>query len=53
MNAIRPFSKDVRFPVSVCNYLIDGLDQRLTSIFHRNYPDYGQPHDMLASHQCS
>jgi hypothetical protein len=53
MNAIRPFSKDVCFPVSMCNYLIDGLDQRLTSIFRRNYPNYGQPHDMLASHQRS
>jgi hypothetical protein len=26
MNAICPFSKDVRFPISVCNYLIDCLD---------------------------
>jgi hypothetical protein len=53
MNAIRPFSKGVCFPVSVCNYLIDGLDQCLTSIFYCNHPDYGQPHDMLASHQHS
>jgi hypothetical protein len=53
INAICHFSKDVCFPVSVCNYLNDGLDQRLTLIFHRNYPDYSQPHDMLASHQCS
>jgi hypothetical protein len=37
----------------MCNYLIDGLDQRLTSIFHCNYSNYSQPHDMLASHQCS
>jgi hypothetical protein len=51
INAICPFSKDICFPVSVCNYLIDGLDQRLTSIFHCNYSDYGQPHVMLASHQ--
>jgi hypothetical protein len=53
MNAICPFSKDTCFLLSICNYLIDGLDQRLTSIFHRKYPDYGQPHDMLASHQRS
>jgi hypothetical protein len=53
MNTICPFSKDVCFPVSICHYLINGLDQCLTSIFHWNYPDYGQPHDMLASHQCS
>jgi hypothetical protein len=53
MNAIRPFSEGICFPVSICNYLIDSLDQRLTSIFCYNYPDYGQPHDMLASHQRS
>jgi hypothetical protein len=53
MNAIHPFSEDVLFPASVCNYLIDGLDQRLTSTFRPNYPDYCQPHDMLASHQRS
>ena len=53
MIVICHFNKDVRFPISICNYLIDGLDQHLTSIFHQNYPDYGQPHDMLASHQCS
>ncbi len=53
MNAICSFSKDICFFVSKCNYLIDGLDQRPTSIFRRNYPDYGQPHDMLASHQRS
>jgi hypothetical protein len=53
MNAICPFSKDVCFPVSVCNYLIDGLDHHLTSIFCCIYPDYVQPHNMLASHQRS
>jgi hypothetical protein len=53
MNAISPSSKEVCFSVSMCNCLIDGLDQCLTSIFHCNYPDYGQPHDMLASHQHS
>ncbi len=53
MNAIFPFSKDICIPVSVCNYLIDNLDQCLTSIFHCNYLDYGQPHKMLASHQRS
>jgi hypothetical protein len=41
----------MRFPVSVCNYLINGLDQRLVSIFCRNYPKYGQLHDMLAAFQ--
>jgi hypothetical protein len=53
VNPICPFSKDVCFPVSMCNYLIDGLDHRLTSISRHNYPNYGQPHNMLASHQCS
>jgi hypothetical protein len=53
MNTIHPFSKDVCFPVSVCNYLINGLDQHLTSIFRHNSPNYGQPHNMLASHQRS
>jgi hypothetical protein len=50
MNKICSFGKDVHFPVSLCNYLIDKLDQRLTSC---NYPNYNQPHNMLASHQHS
>jgi hypothetical protein len=41
MNAIHPISEDTGFPVSFCNYLIDGLDQRLVLIFHPNYLDYG------------
>jgi hypothetical protein len=53
MNANHPFSKDVHFPVSVCNYLINSLDQCLTSIFCRNHPDYDQPHDTRASLQRS
>jgi hypothetical protein len=37
MNAMRPFAGDKRFPVSVCNMLIDGIDQCLVPIFRRHY----------------
>jgi hypothetical protein len=33
MNAMQPFAGDKRFPISVCNKLIDGIDQRLVPIF--------------------
>ncbi len=39
MNGMRPFAGEARFPVSVCNMLMDGLDSRLVSIFRRNYKD--------------
>ncbi len=33
MNEMRPFAGEARFPVSICNMLMDGLDLRLISIF--------------------
>ncbi len=36
MNGMHPFAGEARFPVSVCNMLMDGLDSRLVSIFRRN-----------------
>jgi hypothetical protein len=51
MNAMRPFASAARFPKSVCNALIDGLDSRLVPIFHRNYPDHAVLHDLSASYQ--
>ncbi len=53
MNGMRPFAGEARFPVSVCNMLMDGLDSRLVPIFRRNYKDYAQPHDLQASIQRS
>jgi len=40
MNVMRPFAGNARFPKSVCNALIDGLDSRLVPIFRRNYPEH-------------
>ena len=51
MNAMRPFASAARFPKSVCNALIDGLDSRLVPIFRRNYPDHAVLHDLSASYQ--
>ena len=51
MNAMRPFAGEARFPKSVCNALIDGLDKRLIAIFRRNYADHAILHDLDASYQ--
>ncbi len=46
MNAMRPFVGKARFPKSVCNALIDGLDKRLMAIFRRNYVNHAVLHDL-------
>ena len=51
MNAMRSFASAARFPKSVCNALIDGLDSHLVPIFRRNYPDHAVLHDLSASYQ--
>ncbi len=53
MNGMRPFAGEARFPVSLCNMLMDGIDSRLVSIFRRNYKDYAVAHDLQASYQRS
>ena len=53
MNGMRPFAGKARFPVSVCNMLMDGLDSKLVLIFRRNYKDYAIMHDLQASYQRS
>ncbi len=53
MNGMRPFAGETRFPMSVCNMLMDGLDSRLVLIFRQNYKDYVQTHDLQASYQRS
>jgi hypothetical protein len=53
MNATRPFAGDERFPVSVCNKLIDGIDQHLVPIFRRHYRAYAVIHNLQASYQRS
>lgn len=47
------FPANVRFPKSVCNALIDGLDSRLLPIFRRNYPEHSVIHDLGATYQRS
>jgi hypothetical protein len=51
MNAICPFTGKARFPKSVCNALIDSLDNHLAAIFRRNYVDHAVLHDLQASYQ--
>jgi hypothetical protein len=53
MNGMRPFAGKTRFPVSVCNMLMDGLDSRLVSIFQRNYQDYAIAHKLQVLYQQS
>ena len=53
MNAMCPFAGTARFPKSVCNVLIDGLDRRLVPIFCHNYPDHSVMHDLGATYQGS
>jgi hypothetical protein len=53
MNGMRPFAGKARFPVSVCNMLMDCIDSRLVLIFRRNYKDYALAHDLQASYQQS
>ncbi len=53
MNGMQPFAGKARFPVSVCNMLMDGLDSKLVLIFRRNYKDYAIMHDLQASYQRS
>jgi hypothetical protein len=51
MNAMQPFARDECFPVSVCNKLIDGIDQCLVPIFHHHYQAYAVIHNLQASYQ--
>ncbi len=50
---MRPFAGEARFPKSICNALIDGLDKCLMAIFHHNYPNYAVLHDLEAAYQRS
>jgi hypothetical protein len=53
MNAMQPFARDECFPISICNKLINGINQRLVPIFHCHYQEYAVIHDLQASYQCS
>ncbi len=50
---MQPFAGDEPFPVSVCNKLIDGIDQRLVPIFHCHYQAYAVIHDLQVLYQQS
>ncbi len=50
---MQPFAGDEHFPVSVCNKLINGIDQRLVPIFCRHYPAYTVIHNLQALYQQS
>ena len=51
MSAMRPFASDERFPKSVCNALIDGMDGRLLRVFRKYYADHSVLHDLSATFQ--
>ncbi len=53
MNAMHPFASNIRFPKSVNNALIDGLDKHLMPIFCRNHANHALQHNLEASFQRS
>ncbi len=48
-----PFAGEARFPKSICNALIDGLDKCLMAIFRCNYPNHAVLHSLEAAYQRS
>jgi hypothetical protein len=51
MNALRPFSSQREFPISVCQKFQDGLDPRLTTGFRRFFPDHSVIQLLNSTHQ--
>jgi hypothetical protein len=51
MNALRPFSSQREFPISVCQKFQDGLDPRLITGFRRFFPDHSVIRLLVATHQ--
>jgi hypothetical protein len=51
MNALRPFSSQCKFPISVCQKFQNGLDPRLTIGFRRFFPDHSVIQSLVSTHQ--
>jgi hypothetical protein len=51
MNALRPFSGQREFPISVCQKFQDGLDPRLITGFRCFFPDHSVIQLLVSTHQ--
>ncbi len=52
MNALRPFTTEQTYVISVCNRFIQGLDCCLLPCFHRLYPAHLTIHNLNGAYQC-
>ncbi len=51
LNAMRPFTTQKEYPISVCDCFIRGLDHRIVAGFQRMYPLHATVHALNVSHQ--
>jgi len=51
LNASRPFAVQERYPISVCDRFVQGLDRTILLSFHKMYPNYLLVHDLSGSYQ--
>jgi hypothetical protein len=51
MSAAQPFTNQRDFPISLCAKFMEGLDQRLITGFHRNFPQHSVVQPLDATHQ--
>jgi hypothetical protein len=52
MNALRPFATKQTYALSMCNWVIQGLDCRLLPCFRRLYPAHSTIHNLNGAYQC-
>ena len=50
-NATRPFQMQERYPISVCDRFIQGLDRTILPSFRKMYPNHSLVHDLSGSYQ--
>jgi hypothetical protein len=51
LNASHPFLSQREYPVSACAHFNNGLDPRLLTGFHRNFPNHSVVQPLNAAHQ--
>ena len=51
LNASRPFLAQERYPISVCDRFIQGLDRTIIPSFRKMYPSHSLVHDLAGSYQ--
>ena len=50
-NATRPFQMQERYPISVCDRFIQGLDRTILPSFRKMYPNHSIVHDLSGHYQ--